>query len=241
MHRVQFHPQISEEVVCRAKQGDHEAFEKIYRASSRRVYGLCMRLTRNPAEAEDLTQEAFLQVYRKIDTFRGESAFSTWLHRVTLNTVLMRLRHKTLPLTSIEAMETEVMAHPEETTQELGCEDKLLVHSVDRIALEAAIDALPPGYRITLCLHDIFGYEHNEVAEIMGCSVGNSKSQLHKARLSLRKQLLARQARETTFPSDRHLERAALSSTKQIGVAERGNRQHHQPADLSLMEAFQFS
>ncbi len=142
----------------------------------------------NTAEAEDLTQEAFLQLFRKIHTFRGESAFSTWLHRLSVNVVLMRLRKKSLPETSLD--ET---TEPDEETggprKEVGGPDMLLSGSIDRIHLRRAIDQLPPGYKSVFVLHDVQGYEHNEIAEIMGCSIGNSKSQLHKARTRLRELL----------------------------------------------------
>jgi len=171
-----------------AQQGDTAAFERIYRLHNRRVYALCLRMVGNTAEAEDLTQEAFLQLFRKIHTFRGDSAFSTWLHRLSVNVVLMKLRKKTLPETSLE--ET---TEPDEETggprKDVGGPDLLLTGSLDRVNLQRAIDQLPPGYRAAFVLHDIQGYEHNEIAKIMGCSIGNSKSQLHKARMRLRELL----------------------------------------------------
>ncbi|PYU15508.1 MAG: RNA polymerase subunit sigma-24 [Acidobacteria bacterium] len=171
-----------------AQQGDTAAFERIYRLHNRRVYALCLRMVGNTAEAEDLTQEAFLQLFRKIHTFRGDSAFSTWLHRLSVNVVLMKLRKKTLPETSLE--ET---TEPDEETggprKDVGGPDLLLTGSLDRVNLQRAIEQLPPGYRAAFVLHDIQGYEHNEIAEIMGCSIGNSKSQLHKARMRLRELL----------------------------------------------------
>lgn len=177
-----------------AQKGDAAAFERIYRMHSRRVYALCLRMVGNTAEAEDLTQEAFLQLFRKIATFRGESAFTTWLHRLSVNVVLMRLRKKTLPQTSLE----EVTEPDEETggsRKEVGGPDALLAGSIDRVNLERAIEELPPGYKQVFVLHDIQGYEHNEIADLMGCSIGNSKSQLHKARMRLRS-LLQEAARE---------------------------------------------
>ncbi len=171
-----------------AQRGDAAAFECIYRLHSRRVYALCLRIVGNTTEAEDLTQEAFLQLFRKIHTFRGESAFSTWLHRLSVNIVLMRLRKKSLVQTSLE----EITEPDEETGgpgMEFGAPDLLLTGSIDRINLQRAIDQLPLGYKAAFVLHDIEGYEHHEVAEIMGCSAGNSKSQLHKARMRLRELL----------------------------------------------------
>jgi RNA polymerase sigma-70 factor (ECF subfamily) len=171
------------ELIERAKQGDEAAFEALYHQHKRRVYSLCLRMVSNPAQAEDLAQEAFLQLYRKIGTFRGESAFSTWLHRMTVNVVLMQLRKKGLPVVSLE--ET-LEADDEAPRKEFGAKDVKLTGSVDRLELRRAIDRLPPGYRTVFILHDVEGFEHNEIAEIVGCSIGNSKSQLHKARLKLR-------------------------------------------------------
>ena len=141
-------------------------------------------MTANTAEAEDLTQEAFLQLYRKIATFRGESAFSTWLHRLSVNVVLMHLRKKSLPVVSLE--ETTQGGEEDTPKKDFGAEDLALAGSIDRLQLQRAVDDLPPGYRTIFVLHDVEGYEHNEIATIVGCSIGNSKSQLHKARMKLR-------------------------------------------------------
>jgi RNA polymerase sigma-70 factor (ECF subfamily) len=175
------------ELIRRAQDGDQQAFAALYNLHKRRIYSLCLRMVHNVADAEDLMQEAFLQVYRKLHTFRGESAFSTWLHRVAVNVVLMSLRKKPWRETPVE----DLTGPPDSDTTPpvLGCEDELLAHSVDRIALERALGCLPPGYRLVFALHDILGYEHQEIAEILGCSAGNCKSQLHKARLKLRKAL----------------------------------------------------
>ncbi len=144
-------------------------------------------MTGNTASAEDLTQEAFLQLFRKIGTFRGESAFSTWLHRMSVNVVLMQLRKKSLPIVPID----ETTEGDEDGTlrKEPGAPDQRLAGSIDRLRLQRAVDELPPGYRTIFVLHDVEGYEHNEIAEMIGCSIGNSKSQLHKARLKLRELL----------------------------------------------------
>jgi len=175
------------EAIARAQNGDAEAFESLYHAHKRRVYSLCLRMTGDAAEAEDLTQEAFLQMFRKIGTFRGEAAFSTWLHRLTVNLVLMRLRKKGLWTTSLD--EPSANESEDSRPMQVGEDDMALSGSVDRIGLERAIGALPPGYRIVFQLHDIEGYEHQEIAGMIGCSVGNSKSQLHKARMRLRELL----------------------------------------------------
>jgi len=178
-------PMTEADAIRLAQAGDAAAFEFLYQLHGRRVYALCLRMVNNPSDAEDLMQEAFLQLFRKIGTFRGESAFSTWLHRMTVNVVLMRLRKKSLPVASLE--ET---TEPDEETggprKDIGAPDLRLSGAVDRVNLERSVDKLPPGYRTVFVLHDVQGYEHNEIADIMGCSVGNSKSQLHKARTRLR-------------------------------------------------------
>ena len=180
------HERSEADAIEKAKQGDAEAFQALYDRHKRRVYSLCLRMTANTAEAEDLTQEAFLQLYRKIATFRGESAFSTWLHRLSVNVVLMHLRKKGLPVVSLEET-TQGGAGEEETLRkDFGAEDVALAGSIDRLQLQKAVDSLPPGYRTIFVLHDVQGYEHNEIASIVGCSIGNSKSQLHKARMKLR-------------------------------------------------------
>jgi RNA polymerase sigma-70 factor (ECF subfamily) len=171
------------EAIERAKLGDEAAFEVLYQLHKRRVYSLCLRMVSNPAQAEDLAQEAFLQLFRKVGTFRGESAFSTWLHRMTVNVVLMHLRKKGLPVVSLEeTIETD----EESQKKELGGQDLKLAGSLDRLQLQRAIEKLPPGYKTIFVLHDVEGFEHNEIATMVGCSIGNSKSQLHKARLKLR-------------------------------------------------------
>jgi len=175
-----------QEAILRAQNGDAAAFEYLYRLHSRRVFALCLRMTGNLTDAEDLTQEAFLQVFRKIHTFRGASAFSTWLHRISVNLVLMRFRKKTVSVTSLEENSGDEFDQP---PKEIGAPDPALVGSIDRLHLERAIDQLPPGYQRTFLLHDVLGYEHNEIAKTLGCSIGNSKSQLHKARARLRKLL----------------------------------------------------
>jgi RNA polymerase sigma-70 factor (ECF subfamily) len=172
------------QILARAQAGDHHAFAHLYNLNKRRIYSLCLRMVGNVAEAEDLAQEAFLQLHRKIATFRGDSAFSTWLHRLAINVVLMHLRRKGLSLISLdEAMEP---APEEGPGRSFGAPDLTLTGSIDRLALQRAIDDLPAGYRLIFVLHDIEGYEHNEIASMLDCSIGNSKSQLHKARLKLR-------------------------------------------------------
>ncbi len=185
------------EAIERAKQGDAAAFEALYNLHKRRVYSLCLRMTANTAAAEDLTQEAFLQLFRKIGTFRGESAFSTWLHRMAVNVVLMQLRKKGL---AIVPLEENIETEEETPKKELGADDPRLAGSIDRMQLQRSIASLPPGYRMIFLLHDVEGYEHNEIAEMVGCSIGNSKSQLHKARMKLREILRTSRAEKATKP-----------------------------------------
>lgn len=185
------------EAIERAQQGDAEAFETLYNLHKRRVYSLCLRMTSNAAEAEDLTQEAFMQLFRKIATFRGESAFSTWLHRMAVNVVLMQLRKKGLPVVPLE---DDIETEEETPKKDFGAQDLALEGSIDRLRLQNAIGKLPPGYRTIFVLHDVEGYEHNEIAELVGCSIGNSKSQLHKARMKLRELLRTSRAEKAIKP-----------------------------------------
>jgi RNA polymerase sigma-70 factor (ECF subfamily) len=171
------------ELAQAASKGDMFSFEEIYQRHHRRVYAICLRMLQNAAEAEDLTQDVFIQLYRKIGSFRGDSAFTTWLHRLTVNQVLMHFRKRTVKFEkTTEEGETPVQIVG-------GTENPRKMPIVDKIALENAIEQLPEGYKNVFVLHDIEGYEHEEVARILGCSVGTSKSQLHKARLKLRKLL----------------------------------------------------
>jgi RNA polymerase sigma-70 factor (ECF subfamily) len=166
-----------------AANGDMFAFEELYQRHHRRVYSICLRMLQNASEAEDLTQDVFIQLYRKIGSFRGDSAFTTWLHRLTVNQVLMHFRKRTVKFEkTTEEGETPVQVVG-------GTENPNKMPIVDKIALENAIQQLPAGYKNVFVLHDVEGYEHEEVARILGCSVGTSKSQLHKARLKLRKLL----------------------------------------------------
>ena len=175
------------ELTQKAGAGDLAAFEEIYRRHFRRVYALCLRMTSNPQEAEDLTQETFIQLFNKIGSFRGDSAFTTWLHRMTVNLVLMYFRKA--------STRSELLTEEGETPIQIvrGTENPEAMPVVDRIAIERAIQQLPPGYRSVFVLHDVEGYEHDEISKMMGISAGTSKSQLHKARLKLR-QLLRQQA-----------------------------------------------
>jgi len=169
------------ELVARSAAGDIDAFGKLYELHRRRVYSLCLRMMSNPTDAEDMTQDVFIQLYRKIGSFRGESAFTTWLHRLTVNQILMHFRKRNVRLEmTTEEGDMKDLVEP-------GTERTRKVSIVDRIALEQAVAGLPLGYRTILTLHDVEGYEHEEIAQMLDCSVGTSKSQLHKARMKLRK------------------------------------------------------
>ena len=175
-----------------AAAGDMAAFEEVYRTYHRRVYAQCLRMTRSVAEAEDLTQEVFIQLYRKLKTFRGESLFTTWLHRLTTNAVLMHFR-------KIAARPEQATDDPETLNSFVGGTPNHNSSSlIDRIALDEAIEQLSPGYRAVFILHDLEGYEHNQISKMLGCAVGTSKSQLHKARMKLRR--LLRPRKRAAFP-----------------------------------------
>jgi RNA polymerase sigma-70 factor, ECF subfamily len=145
----------------------------------------------NAAEAEDLTQESFMQLFRKIGTFRGESAFSTWLHRLAFNVVLMRLRKHSFQVLSLDEMFQPGEKSSGLLQKHIGSRDLRLAGSADRMDLERALEQLPPGYKAVFILHDVQGYQHREIAAIRGCTLGNSKSQLHKARARLQHLLRA--------------------------------------------------
>jgi RNA polymerase sigma-70 factor (ECF subfamily) len=173
-------------LVRRAQQGDSDAFASLFHAHKARVYSVCLRLTSNAAEAEDLTQDAFMQAFRKLSLFRGDSALSTWLYRIAVNTVLMRFRKKALRQVSLdEPYDRDARV----VRREYGSKDARLASSIDRIALIRAIGELPAGYRTIFLLHEVEGFEHQEIAELLHCSVGNSKSQLHKAKMRIRELL----------------------------------------------------
>jgi RNA polymerase sigma-70 factor, ECF subfamily len=201
------------EIIARAQNGDEAMFEQLYKRHSRRVYALCVRMVKDPAEAEDLTQEAFMLLFRKIHTFRGESAFSTWLHRLAVNCVLMCLRRKSLPAVSLdEPLDANEPSGP--PAVDLGCRDSILEGSLDRINLERCIKCLPTGYRTIFVLHDVQGYKHHEIAEILGRSVGDSKSQLHKARAQLRGMLHEHQRAKAR---ERRIAAAKVSPFRMMG------------------------
>jgi RNA polymerase sigma-70 factor, ECF subfamily len=210
------------DLVKRAQRGDADAFASLFHQHKARIYSVCLRMTNNTAEAEDLTQDAFLQVFRKLSTFRGDSALSTWLYRIAVNTVLMHFRKKALRQISLDEPYNQ---DAKTVRREYGSRDDRLIGSVDRIALARAIKELPDGYRTIFLLHEVEGYEHQEIAELLDCSVGNSKSQLHKAKLRIR-ELLGRTREENelapshpirpqTRKHDRQWESGAMAVTMQ--------------------------
>ena len=169
-------------MLCRnaTNSGQAQPFEDIFRLHHRRVYSLCLRMIGNPTEAEDLTQDVFVQVFRKLGSFRGESAFTTWLHRLTVNQVLMHFRKNHVKKEQL----TEDGELPLGTMFDRNRFNRSPV--LDRLALDEAIVQLPHGYRMVFILHDVEGLEHSEIASLLGCSIGTSKSQLHRARIKLR-------------------------------------------------------
>lgn len=171
-------------LVRRAQCGDEEAFATLFKQHKNRVYSVCLLMTKDVAEAEDLTQEAFLQVFRTVGSFRGDAAFSTWLYRVAVNTVLMKLRRRKAPPTI--SLDEPVSSDSPSLFRDYGKSDPDLAGVVDRIALRRALQELPEGCRTIFALHEVDGYQHHEIAELLDCSIGNSKSQLHKAKLKMR-------------------------------------------------------
>ena len=190
---VALDPAAPDFALCQmAAAGNIAAFELIYQRYHRRTYSLTLRMTSSQTEAEDLTQEVFIQLFRKVGSFRGDSAFSTWLHRLTVNQVLMHFRRRSVK----NEKTSEDGEMPEQTVAGSANPGKMQV--VDRIALKNAISELPNGYRNVFVLHDVEGYEHEEVARLLKISVGTSKSQLHKARLKLRGLLIKQKEQKTS-------------------------------------------
>ena len=175
------------ELIRRAQNGDQEAFSALYKNHWQRVYSLCFRITREKGEAEDCAQEAFLQCFLRLSTFRGDSALSTWLYRLTVNVVLMRLRGQRTRTVALELDSAEEASHAPAPVLSIQVKDMRLMGAVDRIAIQRALCRLPAGYRQIFLLHDVEGMAHSEIARRLGCSIGNSKSQLHQARLCLRR------------------------------------------------------
>jgi len=162
-----------------AKNGDKTAFEGIYKRYVERVYALCLRLSGDTTMAEELAQDVFIRTWEKLPSFRGESAFYSWLHRLTVNVVLGERRSRARRLSRVAVVEE--LPEPPGNGSDAGQH-----FSMD---LERAIASLPAGARTVFVLHDIEGYRHNEIAELMDTAPGTSKSQLHWARKHLREKL----------------------------------------------------
>ena len=170
----------AKEQVRAAQSGDLDAFEALYRENVGRIYALCLRMTADADQAEELTQMAFVRAWRKLATFHGRSRFSTWLHRLTVNLVLGTRRS--------EARRLRASAANQPGSADLS-HDRLRAQPGSRIDLETAIADLPPKARRVFVLHDVEGFRHAEIAEIMGTAAGTSKAQLHRARKILREVL----------------------------------------------------
>jgi len=171
---------VSEETVWirQAKKSDSRAFEKLYRMHIDKVYGLCLRMTGNVAEAEDCTQEAFIQAWNKLSKFRGDSAFATWLHRIAVNAVLGRMRKSKREQDRIQ-IAAEFSPRPASIGDSGNLRD-----------LSDAVDRLPEGARHVFILSGVYGYSHEEASNMLGIAVGTSKAQLHRARRLLSQQLI---------------------------------------------------
>jgi RNA polymerase sigma-70 factor (ECF subfamily) len=173
-----------DDALVRAQAGDQDAFWELYMQHKRRVSSICMKILHDFALAEDLSQETFLQVHRKLDSFRGDSAFTTWLHRLAVNTVLMHLRKRALPMVSLDHITAD--APQDHTERSFGARDLAQAGTVDGLAIHRAVASLAPGYRMIFLLHDVEGFDHSEIAAMLSCTCGNTKSQLYKARRVLR-------------------------------------------------------
>jgi RNA polymerase sigma-70 factor, ECF subfamily len=192
-------PSAELDVVANAKRGDEPAFEALFEQHRRWVYALCLRMSRNSAEAEDLTQDAFVQLFRRISTFRAESSFATWFHRLVVNTVLMHLRRRAAGIAISGGRDVQY-----DGRADYGAEDPTLREMVERISIDQALKQLPDNYRTVVLLHDVEGYKHEEIVRGKNGSVGTSKCQLHRARTMLRKLL--------TEPGPSRLQPAAAGS-----------------------------
>src|SRR6202051_469539 len=192
-------------LIQRAQRGDEHAFGALFQMHKKRVYSVCLQMTKDVADAEDLTQEAFLQVFRSINSFRGDSAFSTWLYRIAVNTVLMKLRRRKSP--PLVSLDEPVSSDTPSLKRDIGRADPSLSGAVDRIALNRAIEELPAGCRQIFDLHEVKGYQHHEIAQLLQCSIGNSKSQLHKAKMKMR---------DVLFPKRKISRKPAACETDEI-------------------------
>jgi len=170
--------QVPVDDVALAAQGDTGAFERVYHAHLGRVHNLARRMA-GPDSADELTQDVFVRVWQKLGTFRGESAFGTWLHRLAVNVIVERFR-------TLGTARERFLADGETVLERLPGGGSAPVRYDTRMDLDAAMKRLPPGARAVFVLHDIEGYRHEEIGEMLGVSIGTSKSQLHRARMTLR-------------------------------------------------------
>jgi RNA polymerase sigma-70 factor, ECF subfamily len=210
------------QLVQRAQLGDKEAFARLYETHRQRVYAICLRITREKTEAEDCAQEAFLQCFLRLSTFRGESALSTWLYRLTVNVVLMRLRANHVKPVSLDSSDPGDDFRESAILNACPVDDMRLSGAIDRITLNRALRELPPGYRTIFLLHDVEGKAHSEIARELGCSIGNSKSQLHQARTRLRRFLRRPLGRLLRQPSNGAFARRSFPASS-------GLREHRTP------------
>jgi RNA polymerase sigma-70 factor, ECF subfamily len=168
------------ELARRCRQGDATAFEELYRAHAGRLYNLVFRMAGSAHEAEDLLQEVFLHAHRKLGGFRGESSLGTWLYRLAVNLCLDHLRGRQVKMSrATDSLDAEGASEPVAPAP-------IVPSAISRIDLDRAIARLPEGCRAAFVLHDIEGFEHHEVARLLGVNEGTSKSQVHKARMKLR-------------------------------------------------------
>ena len=214
---------IEVEAVARAQKGDQDAFSELYLRHKNRVFSVCMRIVRDFPLAEDLTQDTFLQAHRKLASFRGESVFSTWLHRLAVNTVLMYLRKRALSVVSLDHLMESV---PEERAgRSFGTRDLAQAGVIDRLDLECALATIAPGYRSIFLLHDVDGFDHSEIASMLECSCGNTKSQLYKARRVLRRALSKKSSsvgKRSVYPVNPRVGQRPLTGRRRKSTSPRG-------------------
>lgn len=163
------------QLVVRAQGNDYRAYEQLYRLHVGRIFALCVRMCKDRDMAEDLTQEAFIQAWRKLDKFRGDSAFGSWLYRIATNTVLSYLRKQKPFLNSLDIDDVPELEYRETNDEQIG--------------LEKAIAELPDGARVVFVLYSVEGYTHKEISGLLGIAQGSSKAQLHRARALLKQKL----------------------------------------------------
>jgi RNA polymerase sigma-70 factor, ECF subfamily len=178
-HLYNVAPETESRIVRAAQRGDPDAFQRLYARYKNYVYSLCMRMCKDPVLAEDLTQDIFLHVWKKMATFKGQSLFRTWLYRVTINMVLLHFRRNRIGTLSLDD-ETLPVA------EAVLLSNNSPIHLDDRISLRNMLSLLSPRHRRVLVLHDVAGYRHQDISDLLGITSGASRSQLHKARTKMR-------------------------------------------------------